>query len=1071
MLPPSCASVTTTPDLKTPLEVLRKRVETEEDSDPTAAFALLCTTIPRVERERGAHSEELAWWTAALATPLIAYMDKFDEAIPLLQFAQPILEKRHGRYGEPLGDIHVAYAWTYFRQGRFAESAAAWQEALKVRERTPGAKQVELQKVLVGLAQVQTAQRDFPAAQQNLERAEAILIKNGDTVSEAGAAIENGLINVTLRQENYVAARRHAEEQLRIENQLHNGAAQLVTAYALLGTIFERLNEYDQAEQAVRHALELSESTQGPLQRHHFSALYQLAALLEERGRPAEARDYAARALALGESTLGPSAPRLVPVLQILGDAERNLGKFPESLHRFERAGTILASNAKDIERPWLVNYYRDFGALQFSLGDLGQADKTLAAGLDAAGSDPTLSVARARLLLDRGRTAVAREEPESRDDLLQAAALLRTRLPEAHPAILRVLNELCALDLATEDAATTECGQAAMHLEQSPAAAPALRSAVEVNLSRLALIRRDPPGARAHAVRAVAAAETSGTPEALWQGYLQLARVLRAGAQTSEAIFFGKQAVAEIEQERRSLVGAEQRYETGFLRDKVAAYRGVADWLMESGRLDEGLAVLQLMKREEQSDFGIRDASASDLQRVELTGEEETLLERYQGATQAAETTSDEVARLGALEESGRISPTEQQRLNLLLGGLGTVEPARAGRIEQLLQSEGVSPNAKTPQSAVLSAPALARETRLFGKDTAFAVYLLTNDHLRILVSAGGHQAEFVTPLEAAQLRRDIGNFLDDIAHRRDPGARPDALYELMLRHVDEFAAANHVHRLTLWLDGALRYVPVAALRDGHRYLLDKYAIQIYSSAVGEAGHSKPSNLSPQIRGFGVTQAIAGFPALPAVADELCFVIDGPILGLVSSDEACSSPTRGKGALAGEGFADAAFTEARLRDLLAAPAAFSVLHIGTHFRLRPGNALRSYLLLGDGSPLTLDAISTLSFQGVDLVTLSACQTGLGGARSDDGREIEGLSALVQRRGAGKVIASLWPVEDTSTAQLMRMLYDSFAVNHGDAALSLQRAQQALRLTKGPDGRANADPYYWAGFFVASSHP
>jgi tetratricopeptide (TPR) repeat protein len=960
LLPPSCAAVTSAPDLKTPLVQLRKRVETEEDSDPTAAFALLCTTIPRVERERGAQSVELAWWTGALATPLIAYMDKFDEALPLLKFAQPILEKRYGRYGEPLGDLHVAYAWTYFRQGRLAESAAAWQEALKVRELKPGAKQVELQKVLVGLAQVQTSQRDFPAAQRNLERAEASLIKYGNPVSDAGAAIENGLINVTLRQENFVAARQHAEEELRINNQLHDGSAQFVTTYALLGTILERLNEYDQAEQAVRHALELSESAQGPLQRHHFAALYQLAALLEERGRAAEARDYALRALTLGESTLGASAPRLVPVLQTLGDAERNLGEFADSLHRFERAGTIIAADEKNIERPWLVNYYRDFGTLQLALGDLTQADQTLAEGLEAAGSDPTLTVERARLLLDRGRTAVERDEPQSRDDLLQAAALLRTRLPEAHPAILRVLDELCALDLATAGGTATECEQAAMHLEQSPAAAPALRSAVEVNLSRLALIQKDLSGARTHAIRAVAAAETSGTPEALAQGYLQLALVLRAGAQTQEAIFFGKRAVGEIEQERRSLLGAEQRYETGFLRDKVAAYRGVADWLMESGRLDEGLAVLRLMKREEQSDFGIRDASANEVQRVELTGEEATLLERYQSAAQSTlpskstEPARSEVTRLSELEESGRISPGEQEQLNTLLAGLHTVESARASRIEQLLDSEGASLNSKPAPSAEASIPALAREARVFGKDTAFAVYLLTSDHLRVLVSAGGHQAEFLTPLNGAELQRDIGNFIDDIAHRRDPGAGSEALYELVLRHVDEFAAANHVHRLTLWLDGALRYVPVAALRDGHRYLLDKYVIQIYSPAAGDARHTVSSRL-PQIRGFGVTQAIAGFPALPAVADELCFVIDGPIEGLLSSDGACPSPTRGNGALAGEGFADAAFTEARLRDLLAVPGAFSVLHIGTHFRLRPGNALRSYLLLGDGSHLTLD--------------------------------------------------------------------------------------------------------------------
>lgn len=1070
-LPPSCASVIAVPDLKTPLKTLRQRIEAEQETDPTAAFAMLCTTIPRVERERGAHSVELAWWTAALATPLIAYMDKFDEALPELEFAQPILEKRYGRYGEPLGDIHVAYAWTYFRQGRLAESLAAWQEALKVRERVPGDKEIELQKVLVGIAQVQISQRDFPAAQQSLQRAEASVAKNGQMVSEAGAAIENSIANVTLRQENYLAARQHAEEQLRIETEMHNSAAQLVPAYVLLGTILERMNEYDQAEAAMRHALELSESAQGPLQRHHFTALYQLSVLLEERGRAAEARDYALRALALGESTLGPSAPRLVPVLQTLGDAERNLGEFAESLHRFERAGTIIKADARNIERPWLVNYYRDFGTLQLSLGDLMQAEQTLSAGLEAAGSDPTLSVARARLLLDRGRAALAQGEPESREDLAQAAALLRTRLPEAHPAILRVLNELCALDLAAADSSASDCEQVAAHLEESPDAAPALRSAVDVNLSHRALGRQELAGARALAIRAVAAAETSGTPESLWQAYMQLALVLRASAQTSEAVFFGKQAVAEIEQERRSLTGDEQRFDSGFLRDKVAAYRSVADWLMESGRLDEGLALLQLMKREELSDFGLRDASALDVQHVDLTAEETALLGRYQKAIQSGDAASDEVPRLSALEEAGRISPSEQERLNLLLSGLGGAEGTRIGRIEQLLQADVIAASARLSTGTAPGAPALAREARDFGKDTAFAVYLLTSDHLRVLVSAGARQAEFVTPVDTARLQQDIGHFLDDISHRRDPGTRPDALYELMLRQVDQFAAANHVHRLTLWLDGALRYVPVAALRDGRRYLLDKYVVQIYSPAVGGSVRSRSSGTAPQVRGLGVTQAIGGFPALPAVADELCFVVDGPIEGLSSTDGACPSPARGRGALAGEGFADAAFTEERLRDLLAAPGAFSVLHIGTHFRLRPGNALRSYLLLGDGSQLTLDTIGTLNFNGVDLVTLSACQTGLGGARSDDGREIEGLSALVQRRGAGEVIASLWPVEDTSTAQLMRSLYGAFATNHGDAALGLQQAQRALRLRKGPNGDANADPYYWAGFFVSSSRP
>ncbi len=137
-LPPSCATAIKTPDHATPLKALRKQVERAMETDPAAAFALLCSTIPRVAAERGADSVELAWWTASLATPLIAYMDKYDEALPPLEFSQPIFERHYGRYGEPLGDIHVAYAWIYMRQGKLTDCEAAWVEALKVRRAGAG---------------------------------------------------------------------------------------------------------------------------------------------------------------------------------------------------------------------------------------------------------------------------------------------------------------------------------------------------------------------------------------------------------------------------------------------------------------------------------------------------------------------------------------------------------------------------------------------------------------------------------------------------------------------------------------------------------------------------------------------------------------------------------------------------------------------------------------------------------------------------------------------------------------------------------------------------------------------
>jgi CHAT domain-containing protein len=700
------------------------------------------------------------------------------------------------------------------------------------------------------------------------------------------------------------------------------------------------------------------------------------------------------------------------------------------------------------------------------SLGDPGEAEHTLTTGLDAAGEDPTLAVERAQLLLDRSRAAAELGRP-SRDELLQAAALLRTKLPESHPAILRVLNQLCELELATP-ATASDCVETANRLAAAPDTAPGLRAMIDDNQSRLASARGDDAEALRFAVRAVAAAESTSAPEPLWQAYFQLATVLRHDDQTPLAIFFGKQAVAQIERERSHFIGEDRHFDRGFLRDKVAVYRAVADWLMELGRIDEGLQVLGLMKTEELSDFGVRAATGQP-SGVEFTQHESDFKSRYVEAVQATPDAAAELARLSSLQDADRISPDERERLRQLSAGSNVNGDTRASRIEALLNGGQSIAGDRTVASQTIAAPSLAAAARNFGNDTAFAVYLLTEQHLRILVTANGVQREFRVPLDGGQLQRDIGNFLDDIAHHRDVSAVSARLYDVIARPVDEFAAQQRVHRLALWLDASLRYVPIAALRDSRSYLLDKYVIEVYAPAPEQRAESARPAQPPTVRGLGVTQAIAGFAALPAVAEELCYVVRGPIEGLHGTSDACVTPTTGNGALAGRGYADAAFTEERVKELLGGPRDFSVLHIGTHFRLRPGNALRSFLLLGDGARLTLDEISGFDFHAIDVVTLSACETGLGGAHTDDGREIEGLSALVQRRGAGHVIASLWQVDDASTAQLMRALYTSFGRTHGDTALALQQAQRSLRLAHARDGSSYADPYYWAGFFVSGS--
>ena len=1036
-IPPSCAVDPLPPDTTTPLTELRKRAESMAETDPDAVIKLICATLPRVAAERGADSADAAWWAASLATPLIAYRDQFEEAIPLLDYAAPIFRKRLGPYAAEIADIHVAWAWIRFRQGRATDSRASWEAALAVREHTPGEKKIELQKVLVGLAQADIALGDFPAARAALDRAQAILAENGETVSEAGAAIENVYTNLCLREENYAEARRHAEAQIAVEGGLGR-QMQAVPAYALLGRILERLDEYEASEAALREAMRLAESDQGPLQRHVLAATTLLGSFLDDRGQPEEALALEERALTIGESTLGPEAPTLVRVLVYLADAQRANGRLADALHSYERAGRILAAHEADVPRPIRVAYHRGLGTLQSILGEPEESRRTLEQGLAAAGDDPTVSTEKAGVLVAIG----------TRESLTQALALYRARLPETHPTILRVINELCGLEIEGGAAATPSCDDARSRLESGHELEPSLREAVLGNLSALAEARGDAAASERFAVQAVAAAGALGTPDPAWRAQFRLARRLEAKGERPVAIFLGKGALADIERLRGSLKD-DGRFEQRFLGDKVAVYRAVADWLMEAGRIDEGIDVLRLLKTEELYDFTMRAAAGPAEKAVALTPEEEALRARFQKAIAADEAAGAEIDRLSRRREAGRLSVKEQERLDELLAGQKELESSRAGRVTAFLaESAGRSGAAR---SRAVASEALKRDARQLGPDTALALYLLTDTHVRVLVATRKGEEELRVPVDGPALRRDIGRFLDAIEKREDVLAQARALYDRVAKPVDLAARKAGAKKLVLGLDGALRYIPFAALHDGKRWLGESYAIEIRTEAP-RSDASTPAALA--VRGFGVTDAVAGYPALPAVAEELCSVVRGPVTGLPSSS--C------EGALSGAGFANAAFTRARFDAEFAGRRDFSVLHVGTHFSLRPGNALRSFLVLGDGSKLTLDALGTMDFGGIELLTLSSCQTGLGGATTEDGREVEGLASLVARRGARRVIASLWEVEDVSTATLMREMYRGLEGASRDVARALQHAQAALRSSK-----AYSHPYYWAGFVVS----
>jgi CHAT domain-containing protein len=187
----------------------------------------------------------------------------------------------------------------------------------------------------------------------------------------------------------------------------------------------------------------------------------------------------------------------------------------------------------------------------------------------------------------------------------------------------------------------------------------------------------------------------------------------------------------------------------------------------------------------------------------------------------------------------------------------------------------------------------------------------------------------------------------------------------------------------------------------------------------------------------------------------------------------------------------DEEFTRDSLQDTLR--KRYGVVHIASHFQFQPGSDANSFLLLGDGSKYSLSEFrtSTNLFEGVQLLTLSACNTGVGDAGMGEGKEVEAFGALAQKKGAKAVVASLWPVADQSTSLLMREFYRIHESGAGvGKAEALRRAQlgllrgwagkaagveRALVLEKpgasapaftAPKNAPHAHPYYWAPFFL-----
>ncbi len=153
--------------------------------------------------------------------------------------------------------------------------------------------------------------------------------------------------------------------------------------------------------------------------------------------------------------------------------------------------------------------------------------------------------------------------------------------------------------------------------------------------------------------------------------------------------------------------------------------------------------------------------------------------------------------------------------------------------------------------------------------------------------------------------------------------------------------------------------------------------------------------------------------------------------------------------------------TLARLAQQPAQPVPY--IHFATHGIINSREPKESFLLLA-GQPGRLSVRNLvedtygMSFRGTRLVTLSACQTSIGGW--DPSAVYSSLSRAFAKAGAPTVVASLWSVSDAATRDTMTVFYRELAAGQPKAE-AMRRAQLAVL-----HNPRFAHPFFWAPFIV-----
>ncbi len=496
--------------------------------------------------------------------------------------------------------------------------------------------------------------------------------------------------------------------------------------------------------------------------------------------------------------------------------------------------------------------------------------------------------------------------------------------------------------------------------------------------------------------------------------------------------------------------------------------YRSLGKLLAFQGRIGEAARIMDLVKVQETEEYivGVR-GNQNTVKGVEMTPVEvkirDTLVENLDNSVSLGK----ELTALRDITPEKR-TPEQKKRIEeivknqqALLDNFNTfiASPEVTAQIAQLSRTaRGQNLNLETINGLRDELKRLPGKPAIlypFVLDNALAVILVTPDSPPILRQVN---------VSHSTLNQTITEFRASLQNPSRNVKKPaQQLYEWIIKPIENDLKQGGIQTLLYAPDEQLRYIPLAALNDGKEWLIQRYTIN-HITAASLTNFNSPPPKQVKVFAGAFTKGeykvrignrdvpYAGLPFAAKEVENLAATIPGTT---TLKDNAFGKDV----------------TIPQLDD-------YTIVHFATHAAFVVGKPEDSFILFGNGQRATFRDVASWSLPNVDLVVLSACETGLGG-KLGNGDEILGFGYQIQKTGAKAAIASLWTVDDGGTQVLMNAFYRAFTVGKYSKAQALREAQVAIitgdfsRLGKQVRGNPLQQqsgsinhPYYWAPFIL-----